>query len=185
MQDEIAEYLLEDIKGEFKKELSIDVIKPRPILAKVREALFSSLGDRVVDANFLDLYAGTGRCGIEALKRGAKFAVFVEKNRVTAERLRIAIRELGFEEKARVLNRDAFSAIRQLKEQFDIIFLGPPYKDFLVNKTVEAIALADILNSGGIIIAEHHKKELVEDKIASFVRVKERRYGETTLSFYA
>ncbi|MEK9150016.1 MAG: 16S rRNA (guanine(966)-N(2))-methyltransferase RsmD [Candidatus Desantisbacteria bacterium] len=160
------------------------MIQPRPILAKVREALFSSLGNRVEGVSFLDLYAGTGRCGLEALKRGARFAVFVEKNRVTAKGLRIAIRELGFEEKAQVLNKDVFSAIRQLKEQFDIIFLGPPYKDFLVNKTVEAIALSGILNSDGIIIAEHHKKEAVEDKMGIFIRAKEKRYGETALSFY-
>ena len=156
----------------------------RPILAKVREALFSSLGDRVEGASFLDLYAGTGRCGLEALKRGARFAVFVEKNRVTAERLRIAIRELGFGQKAWVLNRDVFSAIRQLKEQFNIIFLGPPYKDFLVNKTLAAISLHNILNLGGLVIAEHHKKEACEDKMGLFVRAKEKRYGETTLSFY-
>ncbi|MDI6751917.1 MAG: 16S rRNA (guanine(966)-N(2))-methyltransferase RsmD [bacterium] len=158
--------------------------QPRPILAKVREALFSSLGDRIEDVGFLDLYAGTGRCGLEALKRGARFAVFVEKNRLTAEGLRIAIRELGFGEKAQILNRDVFSAIRKLKERFDIIFLGPPYKDLLVNKTLEAINLHNILNQEGIIIAEHHKKEAVEDKIGSFIRVKEKRYGETTLSFY-
>ncbi|MBU1261926.1 16S rRNA (guanine(966)-N(2))-methyltransferase RsmD [bacterium] len=161
-----------------------DVVKPRPILAKVREALFSSLGCRVEDASFLDLYAGTGRCGLEALKRGAGFAVFVEKNRVTAERLRKAIRELSFGQKAWVLNKDVFSAIRQLKERFDIIFLGPPYKDFLVNKTLEAISLHNILNLSGLVIAEHHKKEAVEDTIRPFVRAKEKRYGETTLSFY-
>lgn len=160
------------------------MVQPRPILAKVREALFSSLGDRVGDAIFLDLYAGTGRCGIEALKRGARTAIFVEKNRVTAERLIKLVGELGFGEKARVLKQDVFSAIRKLKEQFDLIFLGPPYKDFLVNKTLEAIALSGILNSEGIIIAEHHKKEAVKDKIQSFVRAKEKRYGETTLSFY-
>ena len=159
--------------------------KLRPILAKVREALFSSLGKRVEGVNFLDLYAGTGRCGLEALKKGARFAVFVEKNRLTAERLKSTIRELGFAEKAEVLNRDVFSAIRQLKEQFDIIFLGPPYKDFLVNKTLEAISQNKLLNLEGIIIAEHHKKEAVEDKVGLFVRVKEKRYGETTLSFYA
>ena len=160
------------------------MVQPRPILAKVREALFSSIGDRVVDVSFLDLYAGTGRCGLEALKRGAKFAVFVEKNRITAERLRSEIEKLSFTEKVQVWNKDVFSAIRQLKEKFDIIFLGPPYKDFLVNKTLEAISQNKLLNLGGIIIAEHHKKEAVEDKILPFVRVKEKRYGETTLSFY-
>jgi 16S rRNA (guanine(966)-N(2))-methyltransferase RsmD len=160
------------------------MIQPRPILAKVREALFSSLGDKVWDAIFLDLYAGTGRCGLEALKRGARTAIFVEKNRVTAERLRKLVGEIGFGERAKILNKDVFSAIRKLKEQFDLIFLGPPYKDFLVNKTLEAIALSGILNSEGIIIAEHHKKEAVKDKVQSFVRTKEKRYGETTLSFY-
>ncbi|HAW49979.1 TPA: 16S rRNA (guanine(966)-N(2))-methyltransferase RsmD [bacterium] len=156
----------------------------RPILARVKNSLFSSIKDRIPGAYFLDLFAGSGSCGIEALSMGAKYALFVERDRNQANRIKEALKELGFENATRVFIGNSFLAIKRLKEGFDIIFLGPPYKDFLVNKTIDAIDKAFILKDDGLVIAQHHKKEDISKEVGQLILKKQKKFGETVLSFY-
>ncbi|MEW6103133.1 MAG: 16S rRNA (guanine(966)-N(2))-methyltransferase RsmD [bacterium] len=156
-------------------------IKTRPILAKVKKSLFSSLQDRLNGTYFLDLYAGTGSCGITALSKKASYCVFVERDKTQASKIREALENLKMDN-ARVITANVFSL--RLKEAFDIIFLGPPYKDFLVNKTIYLIDKKALLKDNGIIIAQHHKKEEVEKKIGNLILERQKSFGETMLSFY-
>lgn len=153
----------------------------RPILAKVKKSLFSSIEDRLNGADFLDLYAGSGSCGIEALVRNVRFCVFVERDREQAKKIREALKMLGFNN-TNVISSNVFSL--KLKEKFDIIFLGPPYSDCLVNKTIGLIDKKAWLNDNGMVIAQHHKKERIEKNIGFLVLEKQKSFGETMLSFF-
>jgi len=153
--------------------------KTRPILARVKKSLFSSI--ELKGAWFLDLYAGSGSVGIEALSRGVAYCVFVERDKEQCQRIRNALAILSLKN-ARVICCNTFSL--RLKELFDIIFLGPPYKDFLVNKTIRLIDKRGFLKDGGLVIAQHHKKEEIEKNIGPFVLLKQKSFGETILSFY-
>ncbi len=158
-------------------------LETRPILARVKKSLFSSIEDRLKSAYFLDLYAGSGSCGIEALSRGVDNCVFVEKDKGQAARIRETLNELKMDN-AKVISANVFWVIRREKTLFDIIFLGPPYQDHLVNKTISAIDKKGILRDFGLIIAQHHKKEEVEERIGSCILERQKSFGETILSFY-
>lgn len=169
------------IIGGKQKDVKIKFVKrgTRPILARVKKSLFSSI--EIKGRSFLDLYAGSGSCGIEALSRNASFCVFVERDREKTKKIREALKMLDFKN-AYVLPSNVFSL--KLKEKFDIIFLGPPYSDCLVNKTISFIEKKHLLAENGIIIAQHHKKENVDDVIGSYFLEKQKSFGETMLSFY-
>ncbi|MEW6006991.1 MAG: 16S rRNA (guanine(966)-N(2))-methyltransferase RsmD [bacterium] len=168
--------------GGIKKKVEIKPgLKTRPILARVKKSLFSSIEPKLKNAYFLDLYAGTGSCGIEALSKGASYCLFVERDKEQANKIREALRMLKMDN-ARVICCNVFSL--RLKDSFDIIFLGPPYNDFLVNKTIQTIDKKGILKDNGMLIAQHHKKEKIEEKIGSFILERQKSFGETMLSFY-
>ncbi|MEW6680473.1 MAG: 16S rRNA (guanine(966)-N(2))-methyltransferase RsmD [bacterium] len=164
-----------------KAEIPGPSLKTRPILARVKKSLFSSIEPKLKGAYFLDLYAGTGACGIEALSKGASYCVFVERDREQAKKIREVLKRLKMDN-ARVITANVFSL--KLKDSFDIIFLGPPYRDFLVNKTLYLIDKKAMLKDDGMLIAQHHKKEKIEEKIGSFVLERQKPFGETMLSFY-
>ncbi|MCP4606803.1 MAG: 16S rRNA (guanine(966)-N(2))-methyltransferase RsmD [Proteobacteria bacterium] len=156
----------------------------RPTADRVREALFSSLGSRILNVRVLDLFAGTGALGLEALSRGAASAVFVEKNASVRVVLERNIVELGFESKTRVVPQDALSALRVLEkkvETFDIIFLDPPYRGKLLTTALSAIGISKLLVRGTIIVAEHPSG--CEPSLPKSLRiVATRSYGGTDLS---
>ncbi len=106
----------------------------RPLAEVFREALFNSLGSLIGDAVFLDAFAGTGAVGIEALSRGAKFAIFVEKHRKTAFLIKNNLSMLGIEDKGKVIRGDALKVIPSLNVKVDIAFFGPPYDKGFIPK---------------------------------------------------
>lgn len=130
----------------------------RPTTDRVREALFSSLGDKVVGARVLDLFAGTGALGIEALSRGAVFSIFVEKSKSAFDIVGKNISSCGFGSKSRVVLGEAIRALSKLKgegAQFDLIFLDPPYKSNLLTAVFNRLADSELLAERGTVIAEH------------------------------
>jgi 16S rRNA (guanine966-N2)-methyltransferase len=156
----------------------------RPTSDAVREALFSSLGDAVVDARFLDLYAGTGAVGIEALSRGAAFCVFVERDRRCVQAIRANLGNTRLSDRAVVVPRDAKQAVEQVLTEhgpFGIVFLDPPYDDASAARVAEAALSGRVVAAPGLLILQHSRK-------APFQGLPEpqrtRRYGETVLSFY-
>lgn len=162
-------------------------LEVRPTADRVKEALFNILGGLVLGCSFLDLFAGTGNIGIEALSRGAASAVFVEKNnkniRVVKENLAIT----GLDTSARLICQDVADALSLLGregQRFDIIFLDPPYlKDFEMDALV-GIADHCLLKPDGMVIIESSKEDHLPRNVALIKMIRQERYGDTLLSFY-
>ena len=138
---------------------------------------------------FLDLYAGSGAVGVEALSRGAASVTFVDMNPGCLSIIRQNLSQLQLFDRARVVKADATKQLAHLGGPFDLIFMGPPYHDqkwnalHLTNPTLDAIARANLLKPGGWIIGQHHAKEnVVEDK--RWTMFRQENYGDTRLSFF-
>ncbi len=158
----------------------------RPTQARVRDAVFNSLGARVEGAHVLDLYAGSGALGIEALERGAASVLFVERNGRLAEALRRRLVDAGAAGQAEVWQRDVLSAVRELANmdrRFEVILLDPPYGWGLVEATLTALAASGLLASGGIAAAEGHWRDRPGD-VSGLVLRREARYGETAVWYF-
>jgi len=168
----------------------------RPMLARVKNSLFNIIQLQLPDACVLDMFAGTGALGLEAISRGAKLGVFVESNRKSFEILDKNIKRLGFDAKSRALREDAFDIIGLLKSMklcFDMIFVSPPYKFFdddtpekeRLLGIIDSFPAEKILNKEGILIIEHKVAQLKSLEFKNLSLMKERRYGEIVLSFFS
>ncbi|HWI53959.1 MAG TPA: 16S rRNA (guanine(966)-N(2))-methyltransferase RsmD [Symbiobacteriaceae bacterium] len=166
----------------------------RPTADRVKESLFNVLGTRVIDAEFLDLFAGSGAVGIEALSRGARRCVFVELMTSHLKVVEENLAKTGLAAGAELLRRDARSAAADLGRRgrkFDLIFVDPPYGQGLVNEALEAIATNQLLNPGGWVACEHYKKDVVLTDVAGpgqaggLTRFRELVFGEIVISLYA
>jgi 16S rRNA (guanine(966)-N(2))-methyltransferase RsmD len=179
-----GEFRGRDIKS-FKNDLSI-----RPLLGRIKKSLFDILRPRLADCDFLDLYAGVGSVGIEALSRGAKYAAFVDLDRKSVKLIKENLDKLGVQGRSDVYGMDALKALSFIKDRFDIVFLGPPYKDsekkplFLTSPTLEAISNSGVLKEKGLVVSQHHIKEpvAVPNRLKP---VRREVYGDTVISFYA
>ena len=161
-----------------------DGMLTRPTADRVKEALFSVINFDLPGASVLDLFAGTGQLGIEALSRGANNAVFVDAREDACKIVRENIRRTKLENQARVIRSDYLDYLRRCKEKFDIIMLDPPYAEGFLENALKSITEIDILQSGGIIIAERPiEKELLLD-FEGFTRSKDYKYGKTLLTIY-
>lgn len=176
------------IAGEAKgrKLLSVPGQATRPITDRVKESLFNILGGQVVNALFLDLFAGTGSVGIEALSRGARRAVFVERNR---QALKVIVKNLkmtGLADRAQVVSSDVFKFLKkEFGEKFDIIYIAPPQYKGLWAKTLLALEERELLANEGLIIAQIHPKESAFLDLKWLQLADQRKYGSTLLCFYA
>lgn len=163
----------------------------RPILARIRKSLFDILRPRLAGARFLDLFAGTGTVGIEALSNGASSAVFVDVSSSSCRMIEKNLEALGFRDRARVLCADVVRRLDVLNGQtFDLIFMGPPYKDSnraplaLTIPALKAVDEQRLLAEGGRVMAQHHKKENVDAVPPGWVRTRQNVYGDSVLSFF-
>ena len=157
----------------------------RPTGAYLREAVFNVLAARIAAAQVLDLFAGTGAMGLEALSRGAAAATFVDRE-VAAIRANLA--RLGFEGRAAVIRGDGLRATARLGaagRRFDVIYADPPYAADLAARTVAAVAAAGLLAPGGLLLVEHHHKMLVPEAAGALGRRRALRHGETQVTLYA
>ncbi|WP_267127629.1 16S rRNA (guanine(966)-N(2))-methyltransferase RsmD [Thermoanaerobacter thermohydrosulfuricus] len=173
------------LKG--RKVKSLEGNEVRPTADRVKESLFNILMNKIEGSIFLDLFAGTGNIGIEALSRGAQFCYFVDKSLKSIKCIRENVTELNLVPFAKILHRDVLKVIEMLDKnntKFDIIFLDPPYYQNLVDKTLIKLGEAKVLKEDGIIIAEHHKNDKVRERYGNLVKIRENKYGETILSFY-
>ncbi|MFB0526629.1 MAG: 16S rRNA (guanine(966)-N(2))-methyltransferase RsmD [bacterium] len=172
-----------------KKIKSLPGLATRPLLGRIKKSLFDILGDRVVDASFLDLYAGTGSVGIEALSRGARYVLFVEKETRLTRLIKENLRKCALEKTAEVVEIDILSYVKagrkfSLLEKFDLIFAGPPYKLNLTRDTLDIILDSNLLKKNGWVICQHHFKEKVPEKKGVLSLFRKERYGKTIMSFY-
>lgn len=157
----------------------------RPISDRVKEALFNILADDIVDARVLDLFAGTGSVGIEALSRGAVAAVFVEKQARATDVIRANLQRTRLQANARVVKADVFRYLSGEPEAFDLIYVAPPQYQGLWNKTLLALDThPGWLRRDGLIAVQIFPKELEPLPLSSLHLSDQRQYGSTLLCFY-
>ncbi len=156
----------------------------RPTSGKVKEGVFSALQFDLEGRRVLDLFAGTGQLGIEALSRGAKSCVFVDRRADAARLVRENLAACGFSDRGQVLCTDAMTYLTSLRTQFDLIFLDPPYADDVLERALAHIARFDILAPRGIIVAECPAGKPLPKLGAPYGVYREYRYGKTAVTVY-
>lgn len=162
--------------------ITLDGDDVRPTTDKVKEGIFSTLHFYLEGRQFLDLFAGSGQMGIEAISRGAKSATFVDASRKSIKVITENVRNVGFSENAKILNMDAKSFLSLKGSNFDIAFLDPPYRCGLVEECLEP--LEKIMNKTGIIVCETPVEEVLPEKINEFVVNREYKYGKIKVTTY-
>ncbi|WP_108022543.1 16S rRNA (guanine(966)-N(2))-methyltransferase RsmD [Melghirimyces profundicolus] len=166
---------------------SVPGLEVRPTTDRIKESLFQIIGPWFDGGLVLDLFAGTGSLGLEALSRGAERAVFTDRSRASVETIRHNLKAAGMEGRAEVYRRDARAALRTLarrKKTFRYIFLDPPYKEAILPGVLQAIAENDLLEPEGIIVAEHGVDRELEPVYRRLVRVRNLVYGDTVIDLY-
>ena len=184
------------VAGEFKgrRLKTVKGSEVRPTADRVKEALFRIFGEQVVDADFLDLCAGTGNIGLEALSRGAKSTTFVDSNYHCIRIIESNLEMCGFDRRhprVRLIRFDARKTLARLgkhKAKFDLIYFDPPYASKIYESCLRQIEEAHLLSPTGLLVIEHRKvqgtdwtESLILDEL---VLSRQERYGDTMLSFY-
>mgnify|MGYP002802215763 FL=1 len=158
--------------------LTLECEDVRPSTERVKEALFIFLQFEIV----LDLFAGSGQLGLEALSRGAREAVFVDAGKEPISIVEKNLANTGLGEHAKVLHMDYAAFLLRRNDPFDIAFLDPPYRTGLLQKALPMTAA--IMNKGGVIVCEHPVDEEVPDTAGDFERKRDYRYGKILLTVY-
>lgn len=160
----------------------------RPTSDRLRETLFNILGPAVEGSLFLDLYAGTGAVGIEALSRGAREVCFVESHPRTARLIAENLNSLGVRESGEVFACDVMSALERIAARHllaDFVFLDPPYAKLdELGDTLDALDVSHLLAPSGVVIAEHHHKAELPGRLTRLERFRLLEQGDASLSFY-
>lgn len=158
--------------------------RTRPTADRVKEAVFSMIQFETEGGRFLDLFAGTGQMGIEALSRGASHAVFVDEWRDACQLVKENLKLTKLSDRATVVQDNYLSYLQKCREQFDIIFLDPPYAEIFLENALNKISEIDILTSRGIIICERPAEKQLELVIPGLRRCKDHRYGKTWITVF-
>lgn len=157
----------------------------RPTLDRVREALFNILAPELEGATFLDLYAGSGANGIEALSRGAIRAVFIDNHPQSAACIRKNLVNTRCDDRGACMSYRMPEDLRRIPGSYSLIFADPPFGFGGYQELIEAIAESSLLAPGGQLIVEHGFKSDLPETAGRLKRTQERRYGKTELTFYA
>ncbi|MBW1615845.1 MAG: 16S rRNA (guanine(966)-N(2))-methyltransferase RsmD [Deltaproteobacteria bacterium] len=176
--------------GEFKgkKLIPIKGKSIRPVSNKIKAAIFNILGSYIKGKKILDLFAGTGAFGIEAISSGAEFCVFMDNSKYSLSIINKNINLCLLQDKTEIIKKDiikSYTLINYSEYPFDIIFLDPPYKANAMVSTIEKISKTVLENSKVIIVAEHSIKTKLPKIITPFILYDARRYGNTAVSFFS
>ena len=156
----------------------------RPTADRVKEALFSIINFDIPGAKVLDLFGGTGQLGIEALSRGAANAVFVDASEDSCKLIRENLKRTKLEQDAKVIRSDYLDYLNRCREQYNIIFLDPPYAEVFLENAIKRITEIDILQSDGIIVAERPLGKDLPWEFDGYTRSKDYKYGKVLLTIY-
>ncbi|WP_283610768.1 16S rRNA (guanine(966)-N(2))-methyltransferase RsmD [Faecalispora anaeroviscerum] len=165
-----------------KKLQSLEGERVRPTPDRVKEALFNIIQFDLEGRRVLDLFAGSGQLGLEAISRGAREAVFVDSSRDSVSVVEKNIAATGFGEQAKVVNADFASFLSRNPQPFDIALLDPPYRTGLLQQALPQVAT--VMNLGGTILCEHPSDEELPLSAGDFVKVRSYRYGKILLTVY-
>ena len=169
-------------RGRRLKELS--GMETRPNTDRVKEGLFNIIQFEIEGRRVLDLFAGTGQLGIEALSRGAERAVFVDSRREAAKLVEENLRLTGLRDRAKVVQGEALGFLASTREKFDLVFLDPPYNKGILEKALETIAKIDIMTENGIIVCESAAESVLPELEGPYEKGREYRYGKIKLTLY-
>ncbi len=159
----------------------------RPTSDRLRETLFNILAPHIEGSRFLDLCAGTGAVGIEALSRGASSVTFIDRSRRACAVIESNLATLGVTSNATIIDREAASALKRLAgdaAKFDIVFFDPPYASEIYSQVMRQLAAGGLLSPNAIVIAEHRVKAQLEAEFGALRIYREVKQGESALAFY-
>ncbi|MCK5762168.1 MAG: 16S rRNA (guanine(966)-N(2))-methyltransferase RsmD [Candidatus Izimaplasma sp.] len=163
--------------------IEVDSKSTREIKDRVKEAIFNSVGPYFTDESILDLFAGSGALGIEALSRGATKAIFVDNNYQAVKTIKHNISNLEIEDSCTVMNTNYLDYIYKTEDKFDIIFLDPPYDMEEINKIISIIGERKILNDFGKIVCLYKNNNSINQKNNGIMEYKQKIIGITKVSF--
>ena len=168
------------ISGKYrgKKLQGFNMDGTRPTMDRVKESLFGMIQTKIPNSKCLDLFAGSGALGLEAISMGAKSCCFVDHSKEAIKVIKQNI--IKIEEECRVIDSDYKRFLKETKEKFDIIFLDPPYQNGLLNKALKIIEELDLLNDEGIVVCEYEN----ENPISSLKIIKEKNYGTKNIKIF-
>ncbi|MBS96967.1 MAG: 16S rRNA (guanine(966)-N(2))-methyltransferase RsmD [SAR202 cluster bacterium] len=167
----------------------INIILPksstiRPTSEKIRMALFNTLGDLIINTTLLDIFAGSGAIGIEALSRKASSVDFLEKDPQLCNMINNNLEKLKLQNSCKVFQGNATSILKQLNSKYDFIFADPPYEYKNKEEILSIIEKSELLNPEGMIILEHRSNENINETLLNIEKFDVRKYGDTQISFY-
>lgn len=154
----------------------------RPTTDKVKEGIFNIIQFDIPGANVLDLFAGSGQLGIEAISRGARHCCFVDASRRSLDVVKENLKNCGFEKRASTFFGDSLSYAELTRDVFDIVFLDPPYRKQIINNVLPLIALK--VSDGGIIVCETSAEEELPETVGDFSVAREYKYGKIKITTY-
>lgn len=165
-----------------KKLTTLEGEQVRPTSDRVKEALFNIVQFDLEGRNVLDLFAGSGQIGLEAISRGASHAVLVDASKESIQVIRDNVRHCGFGDFVEIVSMDFSSYLMRKGQKFDLAFLDPPYGQGLLQKALPLVA--EVMNPGGTILCEHPVGEELPQEVGGFAVVKSYRYGKIALTMY-
>ncbi len=182
-KDKCGETILRVISGSArgKKLISSEGLDVRPTLDRVKESVFNMIAFDLPDATVLDLFSGSGALGIEALSRGAKYAVFVDKSSVSLSVTKKNLAETHLAQSAETVQADSIQYLKTTTKTFDIILIDPPYQSGLYADVLQVISDRHLLNSEGTIIVESALDDPPQIPAGLFSSVREKKYGKVKI----
>lgn len=166
--------------------LGYNIDGTRPTMDRVKESLFATIQDYLKDSTVLDLFAGSGNLGIEAISNGSKYCYFIDNNKDAINTIKRNISALNIQNKSNIILSDWKKALNDFankKIKFDIIFVDPPYDYNVYEKILEKVITLDILNDNGLIILEHSNLNL-KDSYNKLILYKAKKYGNKSVNIY-
>ena len=173
-----------NLKGRLIKGFTID--GTRPTMDRVKESIFASIQSKIPNSTCLDLFAGSGSLGIEAISNGANKVYFVDNNSKVTETINKTVNDFSIQNQSIILNSDYKKALNYFKDNnitFDVIFIDPPYKMHIINEILLDISNFNLINIDGVVICEVDNDYLKEN-ISNFKMYKIKKYGSTFVKFY-
>lgn len=160
----------------------------RPTLDRIKQSMFNIIQFNIPGKNVLDMFSGTGSLGLEAVSRGAKHCVLVDKSPNTFPLLKENVENLGFTDKCKLYNMDSYEVLNKLKaedEIFNIIFIDPPYMKDMIPKAIEKVEELNLLHKDGLIVTKIDTQEEIFEGTSNIILKDKRKYGNTTVCIYA
>ena len=163
-----------------------DIVGTRPTMDRVKESIFSSIQNNIKEATVLDLFAGSGNLGIEAISNYAKFCYFVDNNDIVIRQLNKTINNFNIMDKCKIIKDDYKKALSYFKNsniKFDIIFVDPPYKYEIIDEIIDIVTNYDLLNNEGLLILEF-QNDVLKDSYKNLLLVKNKKYSDKFVYIY-